>query len=152
MEYVSVIIVNHNTAGLLLQCLSRVLESRLDHPVEVYVVDNASSDNSVALAGASFPNVNIISAKRNVGFAGGNNLALKQILAKVPSEANRKAARFCCSTPTASWRSIPSKKRLSSSTTIRKLERSAQNSSYATVSSISPAAGRFRLRPAPSTS
>ena len=91
MEYVSVIIVNHNTAGLLLQCLSRVLESRLDHPVEVYVVDNASTDNSASLARASFPNVKIISAERNVGFAGGNNLALNQILANVPRDANRTA-------------------------------------------------------------
>ena len=89
MEYVSVIIVNHNTAGLLLQCLSRVLESRLDHPIEVYLVDNASTDNSVALARASFPNIKVISSKRNVGFAGGNNLALTETLANVPPDATR---------------------------------------------------------------
>ncbi len=90
MQYVSVIIVNHNTAGLLMQCLSRVLESRLEHPIEVYVVDNASTDNSVSLVKASFPDVKVISAPSNLGFAGGNNLALRQILASMPSDVDRQ--------------------------------------------------------------
>lgn len=90
MEYVSVIIVNHNTAGLLMQCLSRVLESRLEHPIDVYVVDNASTDNSLSLVRTSFPNVKTISAPCNLGFAGGNNLALKEILANVPDDSDRK--------------------------------------------------------------
>lgn len=90
MEYVSVIIVNHNTAGLLMQCLSRVFESRLDHPIEVFVVDNASTDNSVSLVNANFPAVKTIRSSRNLGFAGGNNLALAEILANVPPGADRK--------------------------------------------------------------
>jgi N-acetylglucosaminyl-diphospho-decaprenol L-rhamnosyltransferase len=89
MEYVSVIIVNHNTAGLLMQCLSRVLESRIDHPIEIYVVDNASTDNSLMLVKSSFPTVKTISSARNLGFAGGNNLALQEILATVPGDVDR---------------------------------------------------------------
>ncbi len=90
MEYVSVIIVNHNTAGLLMQCISRVLESRFDQPIEIYVVDNASTDNSVSLVKSSFPMVKTISSDRNLGFAGGNNLALQEILANVPADADRQ--------------------------------------------------------------
>lgn len=89
MEYVSVIIVNHNTAGLLMQCLARVIESKLDHPIEIYVVDNASTDRSLSLVRSSFPTVKTISSPRNLGFSGGNNLALKQILAGVPIDADR---------------------------------------------------------------
>lgn len=90
MEYVSVIIVNHNTAGLLMQSLARVLESRVDSPVEVYVVDNASTDNSLSLVEASFPTVKVIRSSRNLGFAGGNNLALQQILNSTPPEVDRR--------------------------------------------------------------
>ncbi len=90
MQYLSVVIVNHNTAGLLMQCLSRVLESQVDVPTEVYVVDNASTDRSLALVTASFPSVKTISSSRNIGFAGGNNLALTEILKCVPPDGNRR--------------------------------------------------------------
>lgn len=90
MQNVSVVVVNHNTAELLTECLAHVLESRLDCPITVYVVDNASTDNSVALIASRFPGVTIISSSRNLGFAGGNNLALKQILATVPPDADRR--------------------------------------------------------------
>ncbi len=91
MECVSVIIVGHNTAGLLIECLSRLRESQVDHPLDVYVVDNASSDGSLELVQRSFPDVTTIRAPRNLGFAGGNNLALQQILARVPDRADRRA-------------------------------------------------------------
>jgi len=90
MENVSVVIVNHNTAGLLTRCLSHVLESRLDYPPEIYVVDNASTDNSIELVHSRFPGVQVICSSRNLGFAGGNNLALKRILERVPRAANRR--------------------------------------------------------------
>ena len=90
MQYLSVVIVNHNTAGLLMQCLSRVLESQVNVPIEVYVVDNASTDTSLALVQTSFPTVKTIASSRNVGFAGGNNLALTEILKNVPAEADRR--------------------------------------------------------------
>lgn len=91
MECVSVIIVGHNTAGLLIECLSRLSESQVDHPLDIFVVDNASTDGSLDLVRQSFPDVTTISAPRNLGFAGGNNLALRQILARVPADADRRA-------------------------------------------------------------
>ncbi len=73
-----------------MQCISRVLESRFDQPIEIYVVDNASTDNSVSLVKTSFPMVKTISSDRNLGFAGGNNLALQEILANIPADADRR--------------------------------------------------------------
>jgi len=91
MECVSVIIVTHNTAGLLVECLSRLYESQLDHPLEIYVVDNASTDGTLSLVRRTFPEVKTIVASTNLGFAGGNNLALQQILANIPSGVDRRA-------------------------------------------------------------
>lgn len=46
--------------------------------IEVWVVDNGSSDGSVKAIIKKFPQVKIISSKVNLGFAAGNNLALKK--------------------------------------------------------------------------
>lgn len=46
-------------------------------PDRVLVVDNASSDNSYAIAEA-FANITVLRLNANFGFAGGNNLALTE--------------------------------------------------------------------------
>jgi len=89
MECVSVIVLSHNTAGLLLECLSRLHESHVDHPLDIYVVDNASTDGTLSLVQRTFPDVKTIGAPRNLGFAGGNNLGLRRILADIPPGVNR---------------------------------------------------------------
>jgi len=47
---------------------------------EVIVVDNASTDDSLAYLQANFPKVRCIVTPKNLGFAGGYNYALEQIL------------------------------------------------------------------------
>lgn len=75
----SVIIVNWNTKPLLLDCL-RTVAANLAHSslrTEVYIVDNASSDGSADAVRNAFPQVIVHENGRNVGFASGNNVALK---------------------------------------------------------------------------
>lgn len=74
----SVIVVNRNTADLLLTCLEHILRSNLDEEPEVLVVDNGSSDNSVSRVKNAFPRVIILEAGKNLGFAAANNLAAKR--------------------------------------------------------------------------
>ena len=74
----SVIVVNRNTADLLLTCLEHVLRSNLDEEPEVLVVDNGSSDDSVARVKAAYPSVIVLEAGKNLGFAAANNLAAKR--------------------------------------------------------------------------
>ena len=74
----SVIIVNRNTADLLLTCLEHVLRSNLDEEPEVLVVDNGSSDDSVARVKNAYPRVIVLEAGKNLGFAAANNLAAKR--------------------------------------------------------------------------
>lgn len=73
---VSVIIVTWNTRGLLLDCLSALYEQSFTQSWDVWVVDNASTDNTPAAVRRQYPQVNLIECSENKGFASGNNLAL----------------------------------------------------------------------------
>ena len=78
----SVVIVNWNTSEVLEKCLLSLKKFPVSIPTDVYVVDNASSDDSVSMMRKKFPWVNVIANKDNVGFAKANN----QILRKINSE------------------------------------------------------------------
>ena len=69
---VSIVIVNYNGERFLAPCLSSVLAQT--HPFdEIILVDNASSDFSLALVRHRFPQVKIIQIQKNVGYAEGCN-------------------------------------------------------------------------------
>jgi len=77
----SIVILNYNTRVLMLQLLQSIQKNYLSstaYKVEVIMVDNASTDDSVHSIKKAFPWVKIIEAKQNNGFADGNNLALRQ--------------------------------------------------------------------------
>ena len=71
---VSVIIVNFNAGKLLNQCVSSVLASNI--PVSIYVVDNASQDNSLQLLEPIIDRIKLIKNSNNLGFAPAANLVL----------------------------------------------------------------------------
>jgi len=68
----SVVIVNWNTASLLRGCLASLISSLFDG-MEIVVVDNASSDDSVPMLRHEFPTARVIENDRNVGFSRANN-------------------------------------------------------------------------------
>lgn len=74
----SVIIVNWNTRDLLADCLASIYAGVGDLSVEVIVLDNASTDGSAAVVREQFPQVRLIESCENLGFARGNNIALRQ--------------------------------------------------------------------------
>jgi len=83
----AVIIVSWNVRDLLCACL-RSLFAELERSGlegEVWVVDNASSDDSVAMVQACFPQVRLLPLEENLGFAGANNLVLRKIF-RIPSD------------------------------------------------------------------
>lgn len=73
---VSVIVVNWNTSHLLPICLGSVANAAGDLSVDAWVVDNASSDGSVAMLREHYPDVHVIANAGNAGFASGNNQAM----------------------------------------------------------------------------
>jgi N-acetylglucosaminyl-diphospho-decaprenol L-rhamnosyltransferase len=70
-------IVNWNTADRLIDCLDSIFRHPPARDFEVIVVDNASRDDSVARVRAAFPQVRVIALRRNLGYAGGHNQALR---------------------------------------------------------------------------
>lgn len=73
-----IIIVNHNTAQLLVGCLASFQASPPGVPHHITVVDNASTDSSVSLVTKGFPNVELIALPDNVGFAAANNIGIRR--------------------------------------------------------------------------
>jgi len=73
----SIIIVNWNTREYLRKCLTAIFNQKLSCDTEVIIVDNASSDGSVAMIKRLFPQVIVQENRDNRGFATANNQALK---------------------------------------------------------------------------
>ena len=78
MAKLSIVIVNYNVKHYISQCLDSVFNSSLKD-VEVIVVDNHSRDGSVEYIKSKYPEVKVIASNHNLGFARGNNLALRSI-------------------------------------------------------------------------
>jgi len=78
----SIIIVSWNTAELTEKCLESVFSNPPNRDYEVWVVDNASNDNSVERIRKRFPNVLIIENPQNIGFGRANNLAMDRASGK----------------------------------------------------------------------
>jgi GT2 family glycosyltransferase len=78
----SVIVLSHNqfddTTG---PCLSSLVVDPIHREIEVIVVDNGSGEQTRARlreVGARHPTIRVLESPRNLGFAGGNNLGLRE--------------------------------------------------------------------------
>jgi hypothetical protein len=72
----SVLLVNYNGAELLKDCVASLQRTRA-HRYQVIVVDNDSTDQSLEFL-SKVPWVKVVRSRCNRGFAGGNNLGLKE--------------------------------------------------------------------------
>jgi len=73
----SIVIVNYNAKEHLEHCLESLTSSPPAIPHEIVVVDNASTDGSVAAVRARWPRTRIIEQPANGGFAAGNNAGIR---------------------------------------------------------------------------
>lgn len=73
----SVIIISYNTADLIVDCVKSVLRS-VNVNLEIFVVDNASQDNTLEVLRNSFKSLNLVANKENRGFGAANNQVLYQ--------------------------------------------------------------------------
>lgn len=72
----SLVIVSYNVAPWLRRCLASLPEQVGGRPLEVIVVDNASTDESVALVKQEFPATTLVIQSSNEGYAAANNRGL----------------------------------------------------------------------------
>ena len=73
----SIVIVNYNVKYFLEQCLYSVRAATQGLETDIYVVDNHSTDQSIAYLRPLFPEVTFIENQENVGFAKANNQAFR---------------------------------------------------------------------------
>jgi len=73
---ISVIVVTWNSQDYIANCLDSIYRETADWVREVFVVDNASADQTVAAVQKKFPDVVLERNQKNLGFAAANNQAL----------------------------------------------------------------------------
>lgn len=80
---VSIIIVNYHSRAYLNKCLASIFTKiSAKQAFEVIVVNNGEEAEMLGLK-AAFPNVIIIQNKKNTGFGGGNNLAVREAVGEI---------------------------------------------------------------------
>lgn len=82
MVKTAVVILNWNGIRYLKMFLAQVIENTASDETAIYVADNGSTDGSPDWIASSHRDVRLIRLDKNYGFAGGYNLALKQIDAR----------------------------------------------------------------------
>src|ERR1700758_1803317 len=76
---VAVVILNFNGKLLLRKFLSGVIQH--SKGALIYIIDNASTDDSISYLKEYYPEIQLIELKKNYGFAKGYNEGLKKISA-----------------------------------------------------------------------
>lgn len=76
LPLISVVVLNWNGDRTIERCL-RSLEEQTYRPLEIIVVDNASTDGSADLVRERFPDVKLVLNEKNLGFGGGNNVGIR---------------------------------------------------------------------------
>lgn len=107
----SIIIADTNEWHFLQPCLRSVFAHMKELEFEVIVVDNASNDGSKEKLASEFPQVRVIRNEYNMGFAGANNVGIRESSARyvlllnpdtiVPEGAIKETIKFMESKPKA---------------------------------------------------
>ncbi len=75
---ISIVIVNYNVKEFLSNLLNAIKKAQHGLKLEVFVVDNASADDSVSYLKKQYPDAIYIENERNLGFGKANNQAISQ--------------------------------------------------------------------------
>src|SRR5262245_11875253 len=94
--WASVVIVAYNSGQLLQQCLDAVATQTMDE-LEVFIVDNASTDGSIETLRLPDPRFRLVPAGANLGFAAGSNRGIRMSTAPWIATLNPDAI------PTPGW-------------------------------------------------
>jgi GT2 family glycosyltransferase len=89
---VSICIPNYNGAEYIEQCIRSVLEQERDYEIEIILHDDASTDESLQIIRAQFPQVEVLASKENVGFCISNNRMVAHARGKYVLLLNNDAA------------------------------------------------------------
>lgn len=97
----SIIIVNYNTFQLTCNCIQSIRKEVKDLTYEIVLVDNASVECDPHLFLEKFPELKLIASTTNTGFAGGNNIGIREavgnylLLLNSDTELRNNAPKIC---------------------------------------------------------
>ncbi len=75
---VDVVVVTYDSRTYVVRCLDSLRRHPPRRPMAVFVVDNASADGTAEVVRQGFPDVDLVEAGANLGFARATNLALRR--------------------------------------------------------------------------
>lgn len=73
----SILVITWNQCEAVLRCLRELIGHQQAPGMEIWLYDNASTDNTSEIVKHSFPQVNVVSGKRNLGYAKAANLLVR---------------------------------------------------------------------------
>src|SRR5688500_8625780 len=76
---IDIVIVTFNSSAHITSCLQALSEASNQYRVRITVVDNGSTDNTIQVVENFSPIIEVIHSGANIGYAGGNNLAIRKI-------------------------------------------------------------------------
>lgn len=76
---VAIVVLNWNRKNDTLECLSSLYRSSYSN-LDVFMIDNGSTDGTVEAVQERFPEVGIVQNGRNLGYAEGNNVGIRRAL------------------------------------------------------------------------
>ena len=77
LPLVSIVILNWNCQQFLPQCIESVLKQTY-HPIELILMDNASTDDSITWVKEHYPDLTVMQNDVNLGFAKAHNLGIRR--------------------------------------------------------------------------
>jgi len=83
MSLLSVVIINYNTYELTCNCIASIYRYTKEVDFEIVLVDNASTEEDAQSFLVKFPDIKLVCSQTNTGFAGGNNLGIKNCTGNV---------------------------------------------------------------------
>lgn len=75
-------IVTYNSSQVVGDALTSLINSELPWPLDIYVVDNGSVDNTLSIIEENFPTVKIIRPQTNLGYGDGHNQVIPYLKSK----------------------------------------------------------------------
>lgn len=76
---ISASIVTYNSQSDILNILESLNQCKLESEIDIYVVDNASSDKTVDIVKQNYPEVSVIELPKNIGFGAGHNIVINMV-------------------------------------------------------------------------
>jgi len=79
---ISISIVTYNSSDEISEVLDSIINSNQAERLDVYVVDNNSSDNTTSVVESHYPQINLMKLSKNVGFGKGHNKVIENSKSK----------------------------------------------------------------------